>query len=289
MIDWIKKLIKLGVAYETDAGVFLNVRKVRAYGKLSGQTEDEIRLRRLELVPGKKNPEDFSLWNKIRKGCMIWESPWGEGRPGWHIEDTATASKHLEVPYDINIGGDELIFPHHEALRAQVEPIIGRRLCRFWLHNGMLRVRRKKMSKSLGNAIKVREVSEDYTPDDIRFYFLSTHYRKPIDFRRDELRDAKLELARLRQQLLRLETYAGGDEIQARSQGSLWNRLAQSLDDDLDVARALAQLRRSTSSAVDRRGRHSVSQKDAYETCRAAKLLFAILGIPPQQPTKHCS
>jgi cysteinyl-tRNA synthetase len=190
IISQITGLIGKGVAYETETGVYFEVGKFPAFGQLSGQTREELGLRRLELCSSKRNVEDFSLWRKHDSGSR-WDSPWGQGRPGWHVEDTAISITRLGETYDLHGGASELIFPHHEAEIAQAEALTGKSpFVKFWLHTGLLSVKGRKMSKSLGNVIRIRDALKQYSASDLRYYFASIHYRKPV-----VLSDAALKLA----------------------------------------------------------------------------------------------
>ena len=198
MIAQVSGLIERGVAYESETGVYFEVNKFPSFGQLSGQTHEELGLRRLELCSSKRNPEDFSLWRKYEKG-LAWDSPWGRGRPGWHIEDTAISMALLGDTYDVHGGASELIFPHHEAEIAQAESLTGKvPFVRYWLHTGLLNVDGRKMSKSLGNVIRIRDALREHTAAELRFYFSSFHYREPMVFSRDRVLKAKQKLERLR-------------------------------------------------------------------------------------------
>ena len=197
MIAQVTGLIDRGIAYETETGVYFEVDKFPRFGQLSGLTHEELGLRRLELCSSKRHPEDFSLWRKYEKG-LAWDSPWGRGRPGWHIEDTAVSMGQFGDTYDIHGGASELIFPHHEAEIAQAEALTGKiPFVRYWLHTGLLNVEGRKMSKSLGNVIRIRDALRDYSAPEIRFYFESTHYRQPMVFSNSGLIKTKPRLNRL--------------------------------------------------------------------------------------------
>jgi cysteinyl-tRNA synthetase len=198
MIAQVTGLINRGIAYETETGVYFEVNKFPEFGQLSGQSHEELGLRRLELCSSKRQPEDFSLWRKYEKG-LAWDSPWGRGRPGWHIEDTAISMAQFGDTYDIHGGASELIFPHHEAEIAQAEALTGKiPFVRYWLHTGLLNVDGRKMSKSLGNTIRIRDALRDYTAAELRFYFASVHYKQPMLFSKSGLMKAKGNLDRLR-------------------------------------------------------------------------------------------
>ena len=180
IIDQIKGMVAKGMAYETNTGVYFEVNKFPKFGTLSGVRHEELSLRRLELCSSKKNPEDFSLWRKHEKG-FGWESPWGFGRPGWHVEDTAISMSNFGDTYDLHGGASELMFPHHEAEIAQAEALTGKQpFVRFWLHTGLLSMGGRKMSKSLGNVIRIRDALKEYAAHELRYYFGSFHYREPV-------------------------------------------------------------------------------------------------------------
>jgi len=197
MIGQVTGLIERGVAYETETGVYFEVDKFPKFGQLSGQSHEELGLRRLELCSSKRNPEDFSLWRKYEKG-LAWDSPWGRGRPGWHIEDTAISMAQFGDTYDVHGGASELIFPHHEAEIAQAEALTGKiPFVRYWIHTGLLNVDGRKMSKSLGNMIRIRDALREYSAAELKFYFASVHYREPMTFSKNGLKNAIRELHQL--------------------------------------------------------------------------------------------
>ena len=199
IIEMISGLIEKGAAYELDGDVYFSVRKFPGYGKLSGRSLDEMFSgARVNVNVRKKDPLDFALWKAARPKEPSWDSPWGKGRPGWHIECSTMAKKYLGEDFDIHGGGFDLVFPHHENERAQAEAYAGTRFCKYWLHNGMITVKEEKMSKSLGNFFLVREILERYPGEIIRFYLLSTHYRSPLDFDYDKLKEAGKGLDRIK-------------------------------------------------------------------------------------------
>jgi len=201
MVAQVAGLVTKGVAYETETGVYFEVEKFPKFGELSGQSHDELGLRRLELCSSKRKPEDFSLWRKYEKG-LGWDSPWGYGRPGWHIEDTAIAMACFGETYDMHGGASELIFPHHEAEIAQAEALTGKSpFVRYWLHTGLLSVEGRKMSKSLGNVVSIHSAIKEYGVPTLRFYFASFHYRQPMVLSASGLRKATGELAAMNKAL----------------------------------------------------------------------------------------
>ena len=197
IIAQIETLLETGFAYETDNGVYFDISKYSDFGKLSNRKIEDLNVHRINPDSSKRNPEDFALWKK-KDEKPIWDSPWGTGRPGWHIEDTAITEEYFGPQYDIHGGGLDLIFPHHEAEIAQMESSSGQKpMVRYWMHTGFLNVKGEKMSKSLGNFITIKELTKQYPPEVFRFFVLSTHYRKPIDFSQEILEQSQNSLKRI--------------------------------------------------------------------------------------------
>ena len=196
IIEIIQKLIDNGFAYEKDGDVYFEVKKYKDYGKLSNQKIEELELgARIDVSEIKKNPMDFALWKKKKKeGEPFWESPWGQGRPGWHIECSAMAKKYLGDTFDIHGGGQDLVFPHHENEIAQSKCAYHGNFANYWLHNGFIQINGDKMSKSLGNFFLLREILEKFSGNVVRLFILSTHYRKPINFSFENMADTKKAL-----------------------------------------------------------------------------------------------
>jgi len=195
VIEIIQKLIDNGFAYEKDGDVYFEVKKYKDYGKLSNQKIEELELgARIDVSEIKKNPVDFALWKKKKNGEPFWESSWGQGRPGWHIECSAMAKKYLGDTFDIHGGGQDLIFPHHENEIAQSKCAYHGNFANYWLHNGFIQINGDKMSKSLGNFFLLREILEKFSGNVVRLFILSTHYRKPINFSFENMEDTKKAL-----------------------------------------------------------------------------------------------
>ena len=195
IIEIIKKLINEGFAYEKDGNVFFEVKKFEEYGRLSNQKIDEVEIgARVNVMEEKNNPLDFALWKRKKEGEPYWDSPWGQGRPGWHIECSAMARKYLGDTFDIHGGGQDLIFPHHENEIAQSRCAYHGNFANYWLHNGFIQVNGDKMSKSLGNFFLLREILGKFPGNVVRLFILGTHYRKPINFSMDNIEDSRKTL-----------------------------------------------------------------------------------------------
>ncbi len=240
MIEMISKLVDKGHAYLAENGdVFYSVRSFNGYGKLSGKSLDDLRAgERVEVDTFKKDPMDFVLWKSVKPNEPHWDSPWGPGRPGWHIECSAMSSQHLGAHFDIHGGGQDLQFPHHENEIAQSEATHGCQMANYWMHNGFVRVDDEKMSKSLGNFFTIRTVLEKYDAEVVRFFILRAHYRSPLNYSDNHLDDAKVALTRL---------YTALRGIEMIDQPVDWShpyavRFKEAMDDDFNTAEAMAVL-----------------------------------------------
>lgn len=197
IISQIQRMLKQGLAYPLPDGVYFNISKFKGYGKLSHQDLEQLNQHRIEPNSQKKTAGDFSLWKKVKPGEPFWDSPFGQGRPGWHIEDTAITEKEFGQQYDIHGGGIDLIFPHHEAEICQMESLSGKPLVKYWLHNGFLQVNNEKMSKSLGNFITIKDALSRWGSMAVRFFFATNHYREQINFTEEAVLSAKNGYERL--------------------------------------------------------------------------------------------
>ncbi|HEA47472.1 MAG TPA: cysteine--tRNA ligase [bacterium] len=259
MIKLIQKLLDKGYAYEIDGDVYFNISKFSSYGKLSGRSVDEMRAgARVEVDERKRNPLDFALWKRAKEGEPIWNSPWGAGRPGWHIECSAMSMKYLGESFDIHGGGQDLIFPHHENEIAQSEAYSGKPFVKYWLHNGFVTTRGEKMSKSLGNIFTLKELFKEFPdPEVARLFLLSRHYRSPVDFTKEKLVEIEKRLSHFYNLLdfilQALKGRISNKRINPRSLSKEERRLYQeirktdkefdrSLDDDFNTAKALSSL-----------------------------------------------
>jgi len=244
MLDQISILVENGYAYLADGVVYFDTSKYPYYGKLSHQSKSELSLRPLELTPNKKNLLDFALWRPVILEEGKWDSPWGRGSPGWHIEDTAVTLTNFGPQYDIHGGAYELIYPHHEAELAQGESLTGiRPLVRHWVHTGLVNLSGRKMSKSAGNTHLVRELLREYSSDELRYYLLSWHYRDDVEFSLPRLRSAGRAYARALARARRLNAFAAKTTSRVGpSPDAVRRRLSpfySAMDDDVDTPKAI--------------------------------------------------
>ena len=255
MVDMIQTLIDKGYAYEKNGTVYYRTRKFKDYGKLSHKNLDDLQSGgRTLLVTGedeKEDPLDFVLWKPKEEGEPAWESPWSEGRPGWHIECSEMSKKYLGEQIDIHAGGEDLIFPHHENEIAQSEAANGKEFARYWMHNGFLNIDNRKMSKSLGNFFTVREISEKYDLQVLRFFMLSAHYRSPLNFSADLMESAKNSLERILTAAENLRFLSGNAKSKAltEEEKELLEKsedyvqgFERAMDDDFNTADAIASV-----------------------------------------------
>ena len=280
IIEVIQGLITKGYAYESEGSVYFRVKNFPGYGKLSHQDLDGM-VSRGSAEEGKKEyPLDFALWKAAKPGEPFWSSPWGKGRPGWHIECSAMALKYLGESLDIHGGGQDLIFPHHENEITQSESFTGvAPFAKYWLHNGLLQFGENKMSKSLGNLITVKQALEQYSPDAIRLFILGSHYRSPLTYGEDSLKAAETGMERLRQASRDGGAIAGKTVLDAEPFRS---RFAESMDDDFNTAQAVAVL-------FDLAREINRAREENYDVTGAQKTLIElaqVLGFTLEEPAK---
>lgn len=248
MIEMVKTLIDKGYAYEVNGTVYFRTRKFKDYGKLSKKNIDDLRSGNRDLlvsgVDEKEDPLDFVLWKPKKEGEPSWPSPWGDGRPGWHLECSVMSKKYIGDVIDIHAGGEDLVFPHHENEIAQSEAANGTEFARYWMHNGFLKINNEKMSKSLGNFFTVREIAEKYPLQVIRFFMLSAHYRSPLNFSADLVEASKNGLERILTAVDRLKSISGTegevDKAVADEMDAFVKKYEAAMDDDLNTADAIS-------------------------------------------------
>ncbi|MBI4155478.1 cysteine--tRNA ligase [Candidatus Woesearchaeota archaeon] len=284
IIEQIQRLIDKGYAYETDDGVYFEVKKFKDYGKLSHQPLEQIKEgARVEVNENKKNPEDFALWKKYKSGEPFWESPFGKGRPGWHIEDTAITEHYFGPQYDLHGGAIDLIFPHHEAEIAQQEASSGKEpLVKYWVHTAFLNVGDEKMSKSLGNYITLPQLLEKgYKPKTIRYLFLSVNYRQPMNFSFESLEYAQNAVDRINtfyNDLGEKKSKKDNTKIQ-KLINLMLGKFEEAMDFDLNISVALSEI----FIFIRKVNKLELSEKDVKDVRNAFKKLDAILCILEEQ------
>ena len=292
MIAMVETLIKKDYAYEVNGTVYFRTRRFSDYGKLSKKNLDDLRAGNRELkVSGQDEKEDaldFVLWKPKKEGEPSWPSPWGEGRPGWHLECSVMSKKYIGDVIDIHAGGEDLIFPHHENEIAQSEAANDAEFARYWMHNGFLKINNEKMSKSLGNFFTVREIGEKYDLQVIRFFMLSAHYRSPLNFSPDLVEASKNGLDRIKTSASRLEELMSGgsdaemNELETKAASSLdefVKKFEDAMEDDLNTADAIStvfEIVKLVNTTANAEGATAAFAKKAYDTI---KLLCDILGI----------
>ena len=252
MIEMISTLLHRGYAYVEGGDVFFAVEKFPAYGSLSGRRIEDMKAgSRVAVDEKKRHPMDFVLWKAAKPGEPEWPSPWGPGRPGWHIECSVMSSVYLGHSFDIHGGGEDLLFPHHENERAQSIAATGGQFARYWIHNGFVTVESEKMSKSLGNFLTIRDALKTYHPEVLRLFLISKHYRTPLDFSKEAVSDLQAGLARIYRTLQRLEESIGvrvGRDLPSpgpllhKQEDSLLKEFIQAMDDDLNTPGALGAI-----------------------------------------------
>ena len=277
IIEIIESLIEKGYAYDVEGDVYFRVRRDEDYGKLSHRSVDDLLSgARIEVDERKEDVLDFALWKSQKPGEPAWSSPWGKGRPGWHIECSAMSIKYLGETIDIHGGGEDLVFPHHENEIAQSESYTDQiPFSRFWLHNGMLRLGAEKMSKSLGNIISLPEALEFYDPQSLRLFFLSSHYRSPLFYSEESVRSQERAMQRLRQ-----AANAPSDDGAQIDAAQFRERFIEAMDDDLNTPRALASLF-DLAREINRGRENGSNITTAQDTLRE---LAGVLGLELDEP-----
>jgi cysteinyl-tRNA synthetase len=250
IIEFIDQLIQKGYAYESEGDVYFRTRKFDDYGKLSHQSIDDLQVgARIEVGEKKQDDMDFALWKAAKEGEIFWDSPWGIGRPGWHIECSAMAKKYLGETIDIHAGGQDLTFPHHENEIAQSEALTGKTFARYWMHNGYINIDNEKMSKSLGNFVLVHDIIKAHNPQVLRFFMLSVHYRNPINYSEELLESTKAAFDRLTTSYQNLQhrkesstNLTNNNQEWLEKIEALREEFIKAMDDDFNTAKAISVL-----------------------------------------------
>lgn len=286
IIDLVKKLVETGHAYEKNGDVYFRTSSFKDYGKLSGMPIEELQAgARIDVSDIKENPLDFAVWKSAKEGEPYWESPWGKGRPGWHIECSAMSGYHIGDTLDIHCGGQDLIFPHHENEIAQSEAFTGKPLANCWMHNGYINVDNKKMSKSLGNFFTAREVAEKYGYETVRYMMIQAHYRSPINYCVELLDACKASLERLyncRETLDRVIANAKDGEISGTAKKIFSERRQQfitAMDDDLNTADGITAIFELVRDLNTMSADNSVSKQQLQAGADLFDELTDVLGI----------
>lgn len=303
IVSMISRLIEKGVAYESDGDVYFAVRAFPEYGKLSKRKlEDLMAGARVEPGEKKRDPLDFALWKAAKPGEPSWESPWGPGRPGWHIECSAMSARYLGKTFDIHGGGKDLVFPHHENEIAQSEAAHGAPFARYWMHNGFVTIQAEKMAKSLGNFVTIRELLGRYDGEAIRYFLLSTHYRSPIDFTPEGLDAAQARVAYVYETLRRADEKLegakpqGGEVLFPEVVEAIGPRFREAMEDDFNTAAALAAVGEAfplLNELIERpKGHDRAKLKETLarlvdEVRRAGEVLGVFLQEPTEWLVRH--
>ncbi|AYA74085.1 cysteine--tRNA ligase [Bacillus sp. Y1] len=287
ILDFISTLIEKGYAYESEGDVYYHTRKFKEYGKLSHQSIDELRLgTRIAIGEKKQDSLDFVLWKAAKPGEIFWESPWGKGRPGWHIECSAMAKKYLGDTIDIHAGGQDLAFPHHENEIAQSEALTNKTFARYWMHNGYINIDNEKMSKSLGNFVLVHDIIKKHDPQVLRFFMLAVHYRNPINYTDELLENTKAGLDRLITSYQNLKhrreasaNLTDNDQEWLTKVTTLHDEFVRDMDDDFNTANGISKLfdlsKLANMYLIEKNT--SITVIDAFMS--EFEVLFGILGL----------
>ncbi len=300
IIAIISALIDKGFAYEAGGDVYFSVEKFPDYGKLSGRRlEDMVAGSRVEVDPRKKNPYDFVLWKASKPDEPQWDSPWGKGRPGWHIECSAMSAEYLGQTFDIHGGGKDLIFPHHENEIAQSEAAFGKTFVRYWVHNGFINIDQEKMSKSLGNFLTIRDIVKAWDPEALRLFLLSSHYRSPLDYTEQAMLEATAGIDRIYSLLARVEQFTG-QTLEVPKPGSAvfsfesetGSQFLEAMDDDFNTARAIGILFetvRKINRLIDagENGKNAVGKEGILQDTADILGIGSVLGIARRTPDAY--
>ena len=291
MLDMVSSLIKQGKAYEAEGDVYFSVRNFAEYGKLSGHRLDDLKAgARVEPGEHKRDPLDFALWKKSKPGEPSWDSPWGPGRPGWHIECSAMSRHFLGTQFDIHGGGKDLVFPHHENEIAQSQGCSGTPPVKYWLHNGFVNINEEKMSKSLGNFFTIRDILERYHPEVLRLFLLSHHYRGPIDFADSYLNDAEKTLDRFYEFFAAVQEIRGDLNIEEGRSQPFIRKIEEAMNDDFNTAVTLAHMKeelRNLNKAMTDLNKQNGDWSGFDQAAAALKYACRLLGFLYHEPKDY--
>jgi cysteinyl-tRNA synthetase len=287
IISFISALIEKGYAYESGGDVYYRTREFSGYGKLSHQSIDELKIgARIQRGEKKQDALDFVLWKATKEGEISWDSPWGKGRPGWHIECSAMVREYLGDSIDIHAGGQDLAFPHHENEIAQSEALTGKEFARYWMHNGYINIDNEKMSKSLGNFVTVHEIIKKHDPQVLRFFMLSVHYRNPINYSEELLENTKAAFERLKTSYQNLKHRMGASANLTENNGEWLGKIAglheqflKEMDDDFNTANAVSILFELSKLANLYLLEKNTSEDVISAFVTELEVLFAVLGL----------
>jgi len=291
MLDMVSSLIEQGKAYEAEGDVYFSVRNFAEYGKLSGHHLDDLKAgARVEPGEHKRDPLDFALWKKSKPGEPWWDSPWGPGRPGWHIECSAMSRHFLGTQFDIHGGGKDLVFPHHENEIAQSQGCSGTPPVKYWLHNGFVNINEEKMSKSLGNFFTIRDILKRYHPEVLRLFLLSHHYRGPIDFADSYLNDAEKTLDRFYEFFAAVQEKRGDLNIEEGRSQPFIRKIEEAMNDDFNTAVALAHMKeelRNLNKAMTDLNKQNGDWAGFDQAAAALKYACRLLGFLYHEPKDY--
>lgn len=292
IIAFVQGLIEKGFAYEVDGDVYYDIQKFDHYGKLSGRDLEDMQMgARINVDERKKHPGDFALWKSAKPGELFWESPWGSGRPGWHIECSVMSRKFLGDQFDIHGGGQDLVFPHHENEVAQTEAMTGKKMANYWMHNGFITINKEKMSKSLGNFFLLREILDRFDPTTVRFYLIETHYRSPLDFDYDKIEESGRALERIKNTYLQLKNYqeTSSSEDESKKVAKIIEEVTEdfkeAMDDDFNTALAIAEIFDFTKEINKLIKKNEMTKENSEKLLSVYSELLDVLGLDIEKAT----
>ncbi|NCC82368.1 MAG: cysteine--tRNA ligase, partial [Clostridia bacterium] len=296
IIAFVQGLIEKGFAYEVDGDVYYDIQKFDHYGKLSGRDLEDMQMgARINVDERKKHPGDFALWKSAKPGELFWESPWGSGRPGWHIECSVMSRKFLGDQFDIHGGGQDLVFPHHENEVAQTEAMTGKKMANYWMHNGFITINKEKMSKSLGNFFLLREILDRFDPTTVRFYLIETHYRSPLDFDYDKIEESGRALERIKNTYLQLKNYqeTSSSEDESKKVAKIIEEVTEdfkeAMDDDFNTALAIAEIFDFTKEINKLIKKNEMTKENSEKLLSVYAGLLDVLGLDIEKATTASS